>query len=512
MLTLNQQRQLKNRNAVLERRLQAINRENKQQKQRLEHNQHYIRKLQWEIKELKSKLFGGQQAETISDDQLQLALAELESERREQQEIENEVVGYTRRKKKDGASQPRIPEHLEVVREEIIPEEVQADPDAWEKIGEEVTEELDIEPTRFIRRLIVRPKYVRRGVVDRKPVIAKLPSRLIPRGIPSAGLLAFIIVSKYADHLPLYRLEKIFSQRYQVPVRRQRMCDWIGQVVDNWLSLIYRSIRQGLFKGDYLQMDETPIRYLDNERKGKSHKGYFWVFGKPKGNVCFDWQLGRSGAAAKSILKDFRGGLLQSDGYAVYDSVTTGTEIIQVGCWAHARRKFYKALQQEQLEAARYILLIRKLYAVEKLLPKDPEDILAMRSKESRPILDEIHEQLQRDRWVIRADSALGEAINYALSQWAKLTVYLEYPQTRIDNNLTEQSIRPCKLGAKNWLFIGHPDTGHRSAVIYTLIESCKRHDIEPQAYLTDILKKLPTMTNHEAVELTPDKWKDQAN
>ena len=129
MLTLNQQRQLKNRNAVLERRLQASNLENKQQKQRLEHNQHYIRKLQWEIKELKSKPFGGQQAETISDDQLQLALAELESERREQQEIENEVVGYTRRKKKDDASQPRIPDHLEVVREEIIPEEVQADPD-----------------------------------------------------------------------------------------------------------------------------------------------------------------------------------------------------------------------------------------------------------------------------------------------------------------------------------------------------------------------------------------------
>ena len=138
-----------------------------------------------------------------------------------------------------------------MVREEIIPEQVQADPDAWERIGEEITEELDIEPTRFIKRVIVRQKYVRRGVVDRKPVIAKLPPRIMPGGIPSAGLLAFIIVSKYADHLPLYQLEKIFGQRYKVPVRRQRMCDWIGKVVDNWLSLIYRSIRQGLFKNDY---------------------------------------------------------------------------------------------------------------------------------------------------------------------------------------------------------------------------------------------------------------------
>lgn len=485
-----------------------------EQKQELELRQHYIRKLQWEIKELKRKLFGGQQAETISDEQLQLALAELESERREQEVSEKEVVGYTRREKKDGAAQPRIPDHLEVIREEIIPEEVQADPDAWVKIGEEVTEELDIEPTRFIKRLIVRPKYVRRGVVDRKPVVAELPPRLIPRGIPSAGLLAFIIVSKYADHLPLYRLEKIFGQRYKVPVRRQRMCDWIGYVVNNYLSLIYRSIRQGLFKSDYLQMDETPIRYLDSERKGKSHKGYFWVFGNPRGNVCFDWQLGRGRVAAESILKDFSGELLQSDGYAVYDSIATDTDIIQIGCWAHARRKFFKALQQEQLEAARYLLLIRKLYHNERSLPEKPDDdeILAMRAQQSRPILDEFYEQLQRDRRVIRAGSALGEAINYALSQWAKLTVYIDYPQTRIDNNLTEQSIRPCKLGAKNWLFIGHPRTGHRSAVIYTLIESCKRHGIEPQAYLTDILKKLPTMTNHEALELTPDKWKDQVH
>lgn len=315
MLTLKQQRQLQNRNAVLEGRLEATNLENHQHKQELEQNQYLIRKLQWEIKELKGLLFGGKKAETISDGQLLLALGELQSERSEQEAFEKQVAGYTRREKKDRAPQPRLPDHLEVIHEEIIPEEVQADPDSWEKIGEEVTEELDIEPTRFIRRLIVRPKYVRREVVDAKPVVAKLPARVIPGGIASAGLLAHIIVSKYADHLPLYRLEKIFGQRYKVPLRRQRMCDWIGYVVDNWLSLIYRSIRQGLFKGDYLQVDETPIRYLDNERKGRSHQGYFWVFGNPQGNVCFDWQLGRGLDAAKSIFKKFDSGLLQSDGY-----------------------------------------------------------------------------------------------------------------------------------------------------------------------------------------------------
>ena len=189
----------------------------------------------------------------VSDEQLQLAPAELEAERREQEVSEKEVAGYNRRGKKDRDLQPRIPDHLEVIREVIIPEEVQADPEAWEWISDEVTEELDIEPTRFIKRLIIRPKYVRKGVVDAKPVVAKLAPRVIPRGIPSAALMAFIIVSKFADHLPLYRLEKILGERYKVPIRRQRMCDWIGYVVDNWLNLIYHSIRQGLFKSDYLQ-------------------------------------------------------------------------------------------------------------------------------------------------------------------------------------------------------------------------------------------------------------------
>ena len=173
--------------------------------------------------------------------------------------------------------------------------------------------------------------------------------------------------------MPLYRLEKIRGERYKAPIRRQRMCDWIGYVVDNWLNLICHSIRQGLFKSDYLQIDETPIRYLDNERKGKSHKV-------------------TSGPRATSALT---GSLLQSDGYIVYDSVTRDTDII--------------------------------------------------------------HKQLQEDRQIIRADISLAEAINYTLSQWGKLTTYLEHPQARIDNNLTEQSIRPCKLGAGNWLFIGIP-------------------------------------------------------
>ncbi len=294
------------------------------------------------------------------------------------------------------------------------------------------------------------------------------------------------------------------------------MCDWIGQVIDNYLGLIYRSIRKGLFEGDYIQIDETPIPYVEKGGMGKSRKGYFWVFGHPNGNVCFDWQLGRSNCAAQSALKGYTGGLMQSDGlpvrgtqtgYAVYDKLSKQFGSVQLGCWAHARRKFYNALELGQMEAALYLAQIRKLYKIERSLPEDPEKIQAIRNKQSRPIIDKIHKLLQKDlHQPAKVREPLQEAINYAHSQWPKLTAYLKYPQTRIDNNRAEQSIRPCKLGVKNWLFIGHPTTGHRSAVIYTLIESCKRHGIEPQAYLTDLLERLPAMTNHEAEKLTPDK------
>lgn len=514
MSTPNKNSPYSRRIAELERQLEKSKSQNNLKDKRIEADRHLIKKLRWRIDYLQRKLFGAGQGEKLSDDQLQLSFVELGKAFEALNELEGqlgkkEVAGYSRRKKKDRDAEPRIPDHLEEVEEVIIPEEVQADPEAWERIGEEVTEELGFEPPRFFKRKIIRPKYVRRTVTGRKPVVAKLPGRVIPRSKASAGLIAYIIVSKYCDHLPLYRQEKIFLQRQGVRVPRQRMCDWIGYVVDNYLSIIYRSIRQGLFKGDYIQIDETPIAYVQKGGMGKSRKGYFWVFGHPDGNVCFAWQLGRSQADAENALKGYGGGLMQSDGYSVYDRLSNQTGGVQLGCWAHARRKFFNAFELKQIEAAPYLRLIKELYRIERSLPEKSDEVLAMRREKSQPILDTIHELLHKDLpQRAEREDPLGEAIKYTLSQWPKLTAYLEHPQTRIDNNRAEQSIRPCKLGVKNWLFIGHPDAGHRSAVIYTLIESCKRQGVEPLAYITDLLERLPRMTNHEAEKLTPDKWK----
>lgn len=268
-----------------------------------------------QLEALKRKLFGQSRGEKISEAQSQLALSELEKEIAEQTEAAKEVIGYNRRCPTPEEATARIPEELETITEEIIPEEVQAEPEAYERIGEEVTEELDVLPMKVIGRRIVRPKFKRKAQLDAVPFTAALPTRVIPGGIPAAGLIAFLLVANYVDHLPLYRLEKTFAQRFGIKLPRQRMCDWIGQAIENWLAIIYHSTRQGFIDGDYLQIDETPIRYLDPDRRGQSSRGFLWVFGYPKGDICFDWSQSRGKATAEAIVRDFKG-TLQSDSYA----------------------------------------------------------------------------------------------------------------------------------------------------------------------------------------------------
>ena len=493
MLTLEEQSELKNENDGLRREVRGLSSELA-----------YARR---QIEALKRKLFGSPASEKISDAQLTLALAELDREEAEQAATEKEVIGYARRKPRPAEAVAKIPEDIETVTVEIVPEEVKADPEAYERIGEETTKELDVVPMKFVQRVTVRPKFVKKADADAIPLIAPLPPRLIPGGSPAAGLVAQIIAWKYADHMPLYRLEKIFRERFGVSIPRQRMCDWIAYAVENWLSIIYRSIRNGLIGGDYLQIDETPIRYLDTERKGRSHRGYFWVFGLPGDDVCFDWTLGRGKEGAGSIVSEFRG-LLQSDGYVVYDKACGGLAITQLGCWAHARRKFYDAWKNGEAEAVRYLLHIRKLYEIERDSPGDPNLRTLARQEKSRPVLLELEKLLEAEADRYLAKSGMADAVGYARNQWSKLIACLDHGQARIDNNLTEQAIRPCKLGAKNWLFVGSPNAGKTSAVIYTILESCRRRGIEPVTYLSDVLRRLPSMKNWEAESLAPKNWK----
>jgi transposase len=240
---------------------------------------------------------------------------------------------------------PRLPENLPVVEEVIDPEPVKQEPQSWRCIGQEVSEQLDYEPARFLRRRTIRRKYVHRTQRDLAPVIAPLPERLLDRSLPAPGLLAHILVGKYCDHLPLYRQEQVFVRRHQVHLPRQTLARWVGLAAD-WLKPIYQQIRTGVLGGGYVQVDETPIRYLE-PGYGRARQGYMWTGSRPGGDAFYHWDPSRGAATLQDIIPvDFKG-TLQCDGYSAYRAFANGRgeNIRLAGCWAHARRKFYESLE-----------------------------------------------------------------------------------------------------------------------------------------------------------------------
>ena len=398
-----------------------------------------------------------------------------------------------------------LPAHLETERVVLEPEEVQQQPAGWRKLGEEVTEELDWKPAKFIKRLYIRPKYANAERI----VIAPLPARLIEKGLPGAGLLTQVIVGKYEDHLPLYRQERIYRERHGVNLSRQTLCGWV-EVAADWLSPIYREMKAGLVAGDYLQADETPIRYLDPDVKGKSQSGWLWTYSQPQGDVVFDWNVSRSREGPREFLKRFRG-KLQTDGYGVYESLARerGEELILIGCWAHARRGLHEALGEGR-SAAWLVGQIGRLYAVEKQLREQhagPQLRAAVRAWQSRPILERLRRALEIVRRRVLPKSLLGQAIDYTLARWPALIRYVDDGRLAIDNNACENSIRPTAVGKKNFLFVGHPEAGQRSAVIYSVLGSCRRHGINPAEYLQDVFERLPKAKTSEVPALTPAAW-----
>jgi transposase len=414
------------------------------------------------------------------------------------------------RSRKDRA--PRLPENLPVVEEVIEPEPVKASPEQWRCIGQEVSEQLDYEPARFLRRRIIRKKYVSRTDIDLAPVIAPLPECLQERGIAAPGLLAQVLAGKYCDHLPLYRQEQIFLRRHQVHLPRQTLARWVALAAD-WLKPIYEQIRTGVMAGGYVQVDETPVNYLD-PGNGRTRQGYLWTGSRPKGDVFFRWETSRATACLDRVIPANFTGTLQCDGYAAYRAFANGRPqtIELAGCWAHVRRKFYEAIETSPKTAGWIVRQIQHLYQVEAGLRGQragPRLRAAVRSHQSRPIVERLQRALTKLKTSGRhlPQSPLAGAIEYSLGLWSTLTVYLADGRVEIDNNLVENAIRPTAIGKKNWLFVGDADAGERSAIIYTLIESCRRRGLDPYAYLKDVLTRLPHMTNWKIPEVTPEAW-----
>lgn len=406
----------------------------------------------------------------------------------------------------------RLPENLPVIEEVIDPEPVKAQPEQWRCIGQEVNEQLDYEPGRFLRRRVVRRKYVQRAKPENPPVIAPLPPTLQERCLATPALIAHLVIAKYCDHLPLYRQEQIFQRRHGVYLPRQTLARWV-ELAAEWLKPIYEQIRTGVMAGGYVQVDETPIDYLE-PGAGRARQGYLWTGSRPGGDVFFQWHTSRAAACLERVIPVNFTGTVQCDGYTAYRAFAKSHAqlITLAGCWAHVRRKFYEARETAPLTAGWILRQIQNLYRMEAELRRvkaGPALREAIRASQSRPIVQRLkrawHGLQARKRFL--PQSAMGAALEYALGQLPGLEVYLNDGRVEIDNNLVENAIRPTALGKKNWLFIGDADAGERSAILYTVIESCRRRQLDPYSYLKETLTRLPHMTNRQIPEVTPAAW-----
>jgi transposase len=479
--------------------------------------------LQHDLAETNQKLqhvlkrYFGKKTEAVDPRQLELLLGGLESQPAPEAEpaIRGTRPASPRRRT---VRKPRIPEDLPTEQIVIEPEEVTADPQAYQYIGEEITQELDLIPPKYFRRLFIRRKYVCKAARNLPPIIAALPPRLIPGGYASIGLIADIILKKYFEHLPLYRQEQTLKLRYGIKLSRKTMCDWVDQAAW-WLKPVYEQVGRDLREGGYLQIDETPVRYCRAEGRG-SGQGYFWVYHRPGAGVLYEWHTGRGTDCLDAMLDGF-GGTVQTDGYSAYESyvkkrrrqIAEGADkppILSAACWAHARRRFNEALAESPGQAGWVMRQIQHLYRIEAELREagaGPALREAVRCSQSMMVLGRIGKALRLKLPAHRPTSQMGKAIGYTLSLWDPLQVYLSDGRIEIDNNLVENAVRPTAIGKKNFLFIGHPEAGERSAILYTLLENCKREGINPHEYLHDVLHRRLTTPLDKIGQLTPANW-----
>ena len=453
--------------------------------------------------------FGGRRNEGFNPKEIQMALQGLELPQVTAPAPQSQTPATGGQPRRNNGAHPvrRVldSDKLETRETVLEPEEVKAQPEDWRKISEERTTLLDYEPGKFFKQVIVRPRYVR----NEEFALAPLPPQPIEQSMAGAGLLSHVVVTKFEQHVPLYRLERIFSRQHGVELSRKTMGDWVYQVAE-LVKPVYLTIKTELQTSNYLQADETPIRCLDPDVKGKSVLAYLWSYSTPKGNVLFEWRMDRSREGPREFLKDFKG-TLQTDAYGAYESLCKerNGDILLAGCMAHARRGFKNAIPESKL-AAWFVKQMALLYAIEAELRKSkagPNLRAAVRQHQSAPVMARLRKAAELVRRKTLPKGLLGQAIDYMLARWDTFTRFLTDGELQIDNNLIENAIRPTAIGKKNWLFIGAPEAGERSAIIYTLLACCRRHNINPYDYFKDLITRLPSAKITEIKKFTPWAW-----
>lgn len=464
-------------------------------------------RLEHENALLKRMIFGVKSERYVTPiDPSQLDL-ELGITKQESPEKETETLTYSRKKGNGKEVLPHsrlpIPEHLPRVEVVIEPDGVLP---GSKKIGEAITEILEYEPGKFFVMKFVRPKYLlpEEGGI----IIGELPSLPIPRGNPGAGLLSHILVSKFVDHLPFYRQKQQFK-RQGVDIAESTINDWFSSVC-KLLMPLYERFGEIVKQSGYLMVDETPIPVLTEDKPGSTHKGYHWVYYDPLNKlVFFDYQKGRSREGPEIFLENFKGAI-QADGYVGYDSFDKKDNITLLGCMAHARRKFEQALDNDAERADYALKIFQTLYQTEREARENSlsfEQRKELRLEKSAPVLKEFEKWLQTELVKVLPKSVIGKAIAYTLSLWKRLIRYIDDGKYEIDNNMVENSIRPVALGRKNYMFAGSHDGAKRAAMIYSLLGSCKKNDIDPYQWLKDVITRIPDSKLSQLDELLPVNW-----
>lgn len=374
------------------------------------------------------------------------------------------------------------------------------------RIGEDVSEKLDYTPSTFTVERHVRGKWV--CAACHKLVQAPVSAQIIDKGIPTSNLLANVLVAKYGDHLPLYRLEEIYA-REGVPLPRSTLAQWVGQCGVQLQPLV-DALTAEMLAHTVLHADETPVEML-KPGTGKTHRAYLWAYSpgafEPMKAVVYDFAQSRSGEHARTFLGDWRGSLICDDYGGYKASFASG--ITEVGCMAHARRKFFDLHANGSSQIAGQALqTIALLYDIERETQDlSAEDRQAIRQDKSRRIADALHGWMLAQRSQVANGGATAKALDYSLKRWQALTRFIDDGRLPIDNNWIENQMRPIAIGRKNWLFAGSLLAGQRAAAVMSLIQSAKLNGHDPHAYLRDVLRRLPTHKANQIDQLLPHRW-----
>jgi transposase len=377
------------------------------------------------------------------------------------------------------------------------------------RISEDVTEELDYQPSSYFINEYARPILAcpscKDGIAQ-----AALPWRPIEKGRPGAGLLAQVVTAKYADHLPLYRQEQGLA-RHGIEISRRTLSEWNGAVADLLKPIVEAMTREQVLRSAWIQTDDTGLEVQQRNQVPAARDGHLWVYRAAEGEVVYDFTWSRNRDGPMRMLAGYRG-YLQADAAPAYDDVfVRHPEILEVACWAHARRYFKEAAPTAAVECAQVLAWIGELYGLERTASERKLGADArreLRQSRSRPVLARIAARLDVLALTVLPKSPLAQAVTYARNNWTALTRYTEDGRLKIDNNGAEQALRPIVLGRKNWLFAGSEAAAHRTAVLCSLVQTCKNLGVEPFAYLRDVIDRISMHPMPRIIELTPREWK----